>query len=118
MYLTEDVVKDQLAALAAASGVGSRLSSDFYPSADAGTSQDRRLMRAQRVARAGSGEQLRLHVDRSQAGELLAASGWDVEELTSVREAALKLVPDHLGLPLRAINEHKTLAAGTNARRP
>jgi methyltransferase (TIGR00027 family) len=118
MYLSEDVVRDQFAGLAAASGSGSRLSADFYPPTDAGTSQDRRLMRAQRLARAGSGETLRLHLDREQAGELIAGSGWDVEELTSLRTAALDLVSDRFGLPLQAINEHKTLAAGKRAQRP
>lgn len=118
MYLSEDVVSDQLAGLADASGVGSRLSADFYPPTDVGTSQDRRLMRAQRLARAGSGEKLRLHVDRSVAEELLSASGWDVEVLTSLRDAAFQLVPDHFGLPLPAINEHKTLAAAKRSRRP
>src|SRR4051812_993523 len=55
MYLTEDVVSDQFQGLGDVCGVGSRLSTDFYPPTDAGTSQDRRLMRVQRLARAGSG---------------------------------------------------------------
>jgi O-methyltransferase involved in polyketide biosynthesis len=66
----------------------------------------------ERVARAGSGEKLKLLVDRAQAAELVETSGWDVTEETSMREAARALVPRESGLPVEAINEHKTLVAG------
>ncbi len=111
MYLGEDVVRSQFAGLAVASGVGSRLAADFNPPPDVGTSQDRRLNRAQGRARLGSGEQLRLQIDRPGAGALIAESGWDVIELISQREGACRLVPESAGLPVRAINEHKTLAS-------
>jgi methyltransferase (TIGR00027 family) len=116
MYLTEDVVRRQFAGLAAASGPGSRFSTDFYPPAKIGSSQDRRQLRAQRLARVGSGERLLLHLDRSQAAELIVGTGWDIEELTSLRDAAIELVPERLGLPLRSINEHKTVVAARASR--
>jgi len=110
MYLDEQVVRSQFSGLAAASGTGSRLAADFNPPPDAGTSQDRRLYRAQRRVRWGSGEHLRLQVDRYAAGALIAASGWEIVELISQRDGACALVPEHAGLPVGAINEHKTLA--------
>jgi methyltransferase (TIGR00027 family) len=112
MYLGEEVVRHQLSELARSSAVGSRLTVDFYPPPDAGTSQHHRQNRLQRLARAGSGETLRLVVDRSQAVELVEASGWDVDEATSALEAARALVPRESGLPVDAVNEHKTAVAG------
>ncbi len=67
MYLSEDAVRRQLGALAASSAAGSRLAVDFSPPPDIGTSGDRRRMVQQRVFRAGSGETLRLLVDRPHA---------------------------------------------------
>jgi hypothetical protein len=59
---------------------------DFYPPPDAGTSQDHRQMSYQRLARTGSGEDLRLLVDRPQAAAIVEASGWVVTEAASMRE--------------------------------
>ncbi|MGH2473848.1 MAG: hypothetical protein ACRDIL_01175 [Candidatus Limnocylindrales bacterium] len=66
----------------------------------------------QRLARIGGGEAFRLLVDRAQAVELVEASGWDVNEATSLREAARVLVPSNFGLAVDAVNDHKTLVAG------
>ncbi len=55
---------------------------------------------------------VRLLVDRPQAVELVEGSGWDVNEETSLREAACALVPGESGLPVDAVNEHKALVAG------
>jgi methyltransferase (TIGR00027 family) len=112
MYLSEEVVRNQLGELARSSAVGSRIAVDFYPPPDAGTPRDRRQMGFQRLARAGSGEKLRLLVDRPEAVELVEASGWDVTEATSTRQAARALVSRTSGLPIEAVNEHKTLVAG------
>jgi methyltransferase (TIGR00027 family) len=116
MYLTADVVSGLFTSLAAVSADGSRMATDFSPPRHAGTARDRRLLLAQRFARVGSGEVFRLEVDRAQAAGLMAASGWDVDALSSVSEVALELVPDHFGLPLGAINEHKLLALATVRR--
>jgi methyltransferase (TIGR00027 family) len=115
MYLSEEVVRNQLCALARSSAVGSRIAVDFYPPPDAGTWRDRRQMGFQRLARAGSGEKLRLLVDRSEAVELVEASGWEVTEATSLREAAGVLVSPESGLPIEAVSEHKTLVAGVRS---
>jgi methyltransferase (TIGR00027 family) len=112
MYLVEEDVRRQLGALGTASEAGSRLVVDFFPPPDAGTAQDHRLLRLQRLARMGSGESFRLQVDRSRAVELVEASGWEVDEVTSLRDAARALVPRGSGLPVGAINEHKLLVAG------
>jgi methyltransferase (TIGR00027 family) len=117
MYLPEEVVRSQLDGLARSSAVGSRIAADFAPPRDAGTSRDRRLMRVQRLARAGSGEKFDLLVDRPQAVDLFEASGWHVTEAMTLREAARALVPRASGLPIEAINEHKTLVAGVRSRR-
>ncbi|MBA2625657.1 MAG: hypothetical protein H0U89_08645 [Acidimicrobiia bacterium] len=112
MYLGEEVVRHQLGELGKSSAIGSRLAADFHPPGDAGTSQDHQQLRLQRLARTGSGETLRLLVDRPQAVELVEGSGWDVNEETSLREAACALVPGESGLPVDAVNEHKALVAG------
>jgi methyltransferase (TIGR00027 family) len=112
MYLGEDVVRDQLGELGRSSAVGSRLAVDFYPPRDAGTSHDQRQLRLQRLARIGSGEAFRLALDRPQAVALVEATGWDVEEETSMRDAARALVPRESGLPVDAVSEHKALVAG------
>jgi methyltransferase (TIGR00027 family) len=112
MYLDEKIVRDQLGGLGESSAVGSRLAVDFYPTRAAGTSLNHRQNRLQRLARFGSGERLGLTIDRPEAVELVAGSGWDVIEETSVWEAARSLVPSESGLPVDAVNEHKTLVAG------
>ena len=115
MYLTEEVVHRQLGDLAAASAAGSRLAVDFYPPRDAGTAQDRRQRRLQRMARAGSDESFRLVVDRAAAVELVEASGWHVDEVTTLRAAARAFVPSTSGLPVDAVNDHKTMIAASRS---
>ena len=112
MYLDEKIVRDQLGELEQSSAVGSRLAVDFYPPRDTGTSLNHRQNGLQRLARLGSGETLRLTIDRSEAVALVAGSGWDAIEGTSLREAARSLVPSRSGLSVNAVNEHKTLVAG------
>ena len=111
MYLDEDVVRRQLEELARSSAVGSRLALDFYPPRDSGTSRNRRQLRYQRIARTGSGETIKLFVERPRAVELVESAGWTVDEVTSMRDAAHALVPRESGLPVDAISEHKTLIA-------
>jgi methyltransferase (TIGR00027 family) len=112
MYLDEKIVRDQLRGLGKSSAVGSRLAVDFYPSRAAGTSLNHRQNRLQRLARIGSAETLTLTIDRPEAVDLVAESGWKVIQETSMREAARSLVPSESGLPVDAVNEHKTLVAG------
>lgn len=112
MYLDEGIVRDQLGGLGRTCAVGSRLAVDFYPPRDAGTSQNLRQNRVQRLARFGSGETFRLTLDRPEAMDLVAESGWEVIEEMSLREAARSLVPSESGLPVDAVNRHKTLVAG------
>jgi methyltransferase (TIGR00027 family) len=112
MYLPEKVVRRQLAGLAQSNAAGSRLAVDFHPPRDAGTSRHRRQQYLQRLARAGSGEAFRLTVEPARAVALVEASGWDVNEETSLPEAARALVPRESGLPVDAVNEHKTLVSG------
>jgi methyltransferase (TIGR00027 family) len=117
MYLSEDVVRPQLSDLAGSSASGSRISVDFSPPPDAGTAQDRRQMSYQRLARTGSGEDLKLLVDRPQAAAIVEASGWMVTEATSMRDAARELVGRESGLPVDAVNEHKSLVAAVRSDR-
>lgn len=105
------LVRYQFCELGRSSAAGSRLATGFSPPRDTGTSRNRRQRWLQRLARAGSGETLRLCVDRPQAVELVEASGWDVHEETSLRAAARALIPRESGLPLEAINEHGSLIA-------
>lgn len=114
MYLGEEVVRRQLGELATSSAVESRLAVDFYPPPGAGTSQNHRQTCLQRLARAGSGEGFRLVLDRRRAIELVEAAGWRVEEATTLRGAARALVPRSSGLPIDAVNDHKTLLAGVH----
>ena len=111
MYLSEDVVRRQLQLLGKMRAIGSRLAVDFYPPRDAGTAQHHRQMRVQQLARSGSGESFRLALDRPQAVSLVQASGWSIDEVMSLRAAAIALVPSDVGLPTDAVNEHKTLIA-------
>jgi methyltransferase (TIGR00027 family) len=117
MYLSENVVRRQLGDLAGSSASGSRISLDFSPPPDAGTSRDRRQLSYQRLARTGSGEDLRLVVDRAQAAAIVEGSGWVVTEATSARDAARELVGRESGLPVDAVNEHKSLIAGVRPER-
>lgn len=112
MYLGESGAREQLRELAQSSAVGSRITLDFSPPPDAGTAQDRRQVRFQRLARTGSGEIFRLTVDRPQASALVEATGWHITEATGVREVARALIPRESGLPIDAINEHRALVAG------
>jgi O-methyltransferase involved in polyketide biosynthesis len=111
MYLEEVVVRRHLEELSQSSAIGSRLALDFYPPRDSGTTRNRRQSRYQRMARMGSGEALELLVERPRAVELVGSAGWTVDEVTSMRDAAKALVPHDSGLPVDAINEHKTLIA-------
>jgi methyltransferase (TIGR00027 family) len=115
MYLSEDVVRRQLSELAGSSASGSRISVDFYPPPHVGTSQDRRRMTYQRLARTGSGEDLKLVVDRPQAVAIVEGSGWVVTEVRSMRGAARELVGRESGLPVDAVNEHTSLVAGVRS---
>lgn len=115
MYLSEKTVRRQLSELSSTSAFGSRLSTDFYPRARAGTTRDQRQRRAQRLARAGSGEDLKLLVDAAEATQLVCACGWEVNEVIGARSAAMTLVPPTSGLPIEAVNEHKTLLAATTS---
>lgn len=113
MYLEEKVVRHQLCELAKVGAPGSRLAVDFHPPRDAGTALNHRQNRLQRLARSGSGETFKLTLKRAEAVGLVTQSGWDVTEETSIREAALSLVPGQSGLRVDAVNEHKTLVAGS-----
>jgi methyltransferase (TIGR00027 family) len=115
MYLDEVVVRRQLGRMGTSSAPGSRLAVDFHPPRRAGTSVNQRQNRLQRLARSGSGETFRLTIGRTEAAELVAASGWDVTEVMSMRDAARTLVPRESGLPVDAVNEHKTLVAGATS---
>jgi len=112
MYLDEKIVRDQLGGLGKTSAVGSRLAVDFYPPRATGTSRNHRQNRLQRLARIGSAETLRLTIDWPEAVDLVVGSGWEVIQEMSLREAARSLVPSESGLPVEAVNEHKTLVAG------
>jgi O-methyltransferase involved in polyketide biosynthesis len=111
MYLPEDVVRGQLTGLHERSGPGSRLTTDVFPPADAATTADRRQLRMQRLARAGSGETLHQRVDRDDAVALVEGCGWSVDEAVGARTAASGLVPPGSGLPVDAIDDRKTLLA-------
>jgi methyltransferase (TIGR00027 family) len=115
MYLTEEIVRRQLGDLRSSSGAGSRFAADFAPARDAGTTTHRRQNRLQRMARAGSGEGLMLALDRPGAVALVEASGWRVEEQTGLREAARALVPPGSGLPIDAVNDHKSMLAAVRS---
>lgn len=111
MYLAEDVVRSQLTGLATSTASGSRLAIDFYPPRGTSTSANRRQHQLQRLARVGSGEGFRLGLSSEAAAELVTDAGWSVDEATSLRDAARHLVPDTSGLPVDAIDEHKTLVS-------
>jgi methyltransferase (TIGR00027 family) len=115
MYLDEEVVRHQLAALGESSAPGSRLAVDFLPPPQAGTARNHRQNQLQRLARSGSGETFKLTIGPAEAVELVTVSGWDVTEATSLRDAARSRVPPGSGLPVDAVNDHKTLVAASRA---
>ena len=112
MYLTAELLRDQLRGLADGSAAGSRITLDFHPPVNAGTAKDRRLMMMQRLFRSGSGETLRLRVDRHEAGDLVESSGWHVTEAASLQDVARKLLPPGSNLPVDAINQYRSVVAG------
>ncbi len=111
MYLDEQVVRRQLARLAASGAPGSRLLVDFTPPAATGSAANRRQVVLQRLARSGSGERFLLTVVPAEAAALVGASGWTVTDVVSLRDAALELVPATSHLPRRSVNPDKTLLA-------
>ena len=111
MYLNEEVVRFQLREFRRIAAIGSRLAVDFYPPDDIGTSRNKRQQRLQRLARMGSGEGLRLVVDRVQAVGLVDGCGWKVTHETSLREAACNLLGRDSGLVINEINDNKALVA-------
>ena len=111
MYLTRDVVEEQLGELARSAGPGSRLALDFYPPSDVGTAKDRRQILGQRLFRVGSGEGFKLVVDPSDAADLVRSCGWEIDEVTNLRAAANALVPRESRLPRESVNEYKALVA-------
>jgi methyltransferase (TIGR00027 family) len=111
MYLDEVVVRRQLMSLAEIAAPGSRLAVDFYPSSRPDTGVHRRQLMLQRIARVGSNEGFRLGVDRSDAVDLVAATGWEPCRVVPDREAAMTLVPAGAGLPTSKVTEAKTHVA-------
>ncbi len=110
MYLPEPAVRRLLRDLASVAR-GSRLSTDFYPPSGVGTGANRRQDRLQRLARGGSGEDLRLQIGLDDALDLVASEGWTVTDAQPTRDVARRLVPPATGLPIDAINPAKTLLA-------
>ncbi len=88
---------------------------DFTPPPDTGTARNKRQLWLQRLARGGSGERFRLCVAPADAASLVAATGWSVTEVTSLRDAARSLVPAASHLPVDAVNPAKTLLAASLA---
>jgi methyltransferase (TIGR00027 family) len=109
MYLPEPDVRRVLTDLGSACALGSIVTADFYPPGDAGSVVNQRQNRVQHMARAGSGETLRLVVDRAGAVELVEASGWSVEHVIGMRDAASALLPEGHHLPVEDVNDRKTL---------
>lgn len=109
MYLAEEVVRRQFGDLADAVAPGSRLSTDFYPSQDAGSARNRRQNALQHLARRGSGEDLHLTVTRDEAVALVESCGWKVTDAVSTRDAARTLLPPAPRLRTGAVNPLKTL---------
>lgn len=115
MYLAEDVVRRQFRSLADASGPESRLSVDFYPPQDEGSSMNRRQNAIQHLARRGSGEGLHLTVSREEAIALVESVGWSVGEAVGAREAAQSLLPPSSRLRIDAVNDAKSLISARKA---
>jgi hypothetical protein len=68
-----------------------------------------------RSCRRQRGSRPRRALDSPQAVGLVQASGWNVDEVMSLRDAANTLVPRETGLPTDVVNEHKTLIAAAHA---
>ena len=118
MYLDELVLRDQLHRLADGGATGSRLLADFTPPAGSGTGRHTRQLWLQRLARGGSGERFLFTATASDARALVVSAGWDVDAVTSLRDAARSLVPPRSGLPVDEVHHGKTLlAARTGAVR-
>jgi methyltransferase (TIGR00027 family) len=111
MYLPEPDVRRLLTDLGSACVPGSILTTDFYPPGDSGSVANQRQNRVQRMARAGSGETLRLVVERAEAAGLVAATGWRVEHAVGMRDAASALLPPGHRLPVSAVDNRKTLVS-------
>lgn len=109
MYLPEPDVRRILGDLGSACALGSIVTTDFYPPGDTGSVANQRQNRVQCMARAGSGETLRTVVDRAGAVELVQASGWSVEHVIGMRDAASALLPQGHHLPVKDVNNGKTL---------
>lgn len=114
MYLDEPVVRRLLRELATSSAAGSRLAVNFSPRLDGATSRQRRQFLVQRLSRAGSGETIRLGVDRQGAIDVVGSSGWTVDEVTSAREAARALVPREAGFPVDAVSDRTMMVAASH----
>lgn len=65
MYLAESDVRRMLDDLGSTCALGSIITTDFYPPGAAGSVVNQRQNRLQHMARAGSGETLRLVIDRA-----------------------------------------------------
>jgi methyltransferase (TIGR00027 family) len=115
MYLAEVAVRRLLEDLAGSTAPGGRLAANFAPPRGPASTENRRYRLIQRVARAGSGEPLRLRVYAPQATDLVESSGWQADQVTSYRNAAHDLVPPDSGLPVEAVSDHWTLLAATQA---
>lgn len=111
MYLTEEVVRRHLGEMAQSSAIGSRLAVDFLPPRQGETSTSRRQRRIQRLARAGSGETFKLLVEPAQVVKLVTTSYWRVDEVTTMHDAALALVPQSAHLRTEAVSDQKTMVA-------
>jgi methyltransferase (TIGR00027 family) len=113
MYLDEKVARRLLVELATTGAPGSRLAVNFSPPRDGATARQRRQFLVQRLSRTGSGETIRLGVDRAGAVELVETSGWNVDEVTSARDAARALVPGDAGFPVDEVSDKTMLVAGS-----
>lgn len=111
MYLDEAVVRRLLGSLAGVAAPGSRLAVDFYPARRPDTGVHRRQLMLQKAARVGSSEGFRLGVDRQEAVDLVADSGWEPERVVPDRDAAMALVPANAGLPREMVTVAKTHVA-------
>ena len=111
MYLSEEVLRRQVAGLAAASSSASRLAIDFYPPPTSGSARNQRQLRLQRLTRAGSGEGFQLQIDQTGAVGLLEDGGWAVTERVGLRAAAQALVSARSGLRVDDVNDAKSLIA-------
>jgi len=113
MYLDEPVVRRQLACLAGLAAPDSRLAVDFFPASRPRTGVHRRQLWLQKIARVGSNEGFRLGVDRADAVQLVADSGWEPTDVVPDRDAAMALVPAVSGLPTSTVGTAKTHVAAT-----